>query len=114
MSVTRHVLAADLKSSHAFKYLFTSGDQPEYPGTIAISTSASVVGDLRQSGKTEFAVHGESQGIGGLVNAVFGAMTSGDKSHVSSLGPNASGTLTAVEQRPVPFATLLNGERVNV
>ena len=42
VSVTRHVLAADLKSSHAFKYLFTSGDQPEYPGTTAISTLSEI------------------------------------------------------------------------
>ena len=114
VSVTRHVLAIDLKSSHSFKYLFTTGDQPEFAGTTAITASTAIIADIRRGGKTEFAVNGETQGIGGLVSAVFGAMTSGDKSHVLSLGPNASGTLSVVEQQPVPFPVLLNGARVNV
>ena len=114
VNVTRHVLAVDLKSSHSFKFLFTTGDPQEFAGTTAITVSAAIVADIRRGGKTEFAVNGEAQGIGGLVSAVFGAMTSGDKSHVLSLGPNASGILSVVEQQPVPFAVLLNGERVNL
>ncbi len=112
--VTRHVLAVDLKSGRSLKFNFTSGDQPEFPGTTAISTSAVVIADIRSRGKSAFGVNGEGQGIAGLVGAVFSAMSSGNAANGLSLGPNASGTLAVVEHQPVSFAVLLNGARVTL
>ncbi|MEP6780938.1 MAG: hypothetical protein ABJC26_13670, partial [Gemmatimonadaceae bacterium] len=111
--VSRHVLATDLKNARTIRYGFANGDQGEFPGTTAIGTSAAVINDLRKSGKTAFGVLDEAQGIAGLVSSVFGAMASGGKEALS-LGPNATGNLAIVEQRPVAFPVLLNGVRVEL
>ncbi len=111
--VSRHVIATDLKSARTIRYGFATGDQDEFPGTTAIGTSAAVVNDLRKSGKTAFGVLNEAHGIAGLVSSVFSAMSSGGKEPMS-LGPNATGVLSAVQAHPVAFQVLLNGVRVEL
>jgi outer membrane protein OmpA-like peptidoglycan-associated protein len=111
VNVSRHILAADLRNARTIRYGFADGDQPEFPGTTAIGMSAAVINDLRKSGKTVFGVLDEVQGMGGLVSAVFDAVTSGGDEPLS-LGPNATGVIASVEAKPVAFTVLLNGARV--
>ena len=114
VKVTRAVRGEDLKSARIYKYNFSTDDDLTFAGTTATGASAVIITELRAKGAATMAVNGERPGIGGLMSAALGAMTSGDASGGLSLGPNASGTVRIVEAKPVPFAVLLNGVRVDL
>jgi outer membrane protein OmpA-like peptidoglycan-associated protein len=109
--VTRSVRAEDLKDARTYKYIFYTQDESEIPGTTAMGTSAVVVNDVRSTGHSAVGLNGEGPGIAGLLSGVMSMMTD-SSSKTLSLGLNASGTVTAVDPRPVPFPVVLNGTRV--
>jgi len=89
VKVTRAVRGEDLKSARIYKYNFSTDDDLTFAGTTATGASAVIITELRAKGAATMAVNGERPGIGGLMSAALGAMTSGDASGGLSLGPNA-------------------------
>ena len=119
--VTRTLRKVDLASARTYKYMFTTNDEPAYPGTTAIELSALMINDLRARGQTEITLDG--RGSGGLLGAVGDLMGSMDKSGglggmLSGLTGDAriqaSGVVKLVEPRPVGVSVILNGKRTTL
>lgn len=108
-SIARTVRAVDLTGARTYKYMFSTDDASEFPGTTALGTSASVLNDVRSMGRTAVHIDGERSGLGGLLSGVMSAMTSADGT--VGMGTNASGTLALVEPKPVAFPVIVNNVR---
>lgn len=112
ISVERHVLGEDLKTARMYKYLFSTDDAAEFPGTTAFGASSAIISDLRARGEAVVGVNGEQTGIGGLISGAL-SMMKGESSTLS-LGVNGSGLLRLAEPKPVPFSVLLDGKRASL
>ena len=90
LSVTRTVLAEDLRAARTMILGFDTDDAERLPGTTALGPSRLVLDELRRTGRTATAVRN------------FAAR------------PDNTGTLERVERGTVAFPLLVNGVRVSV
>jgi outer membrane protein OmpA-like peptidoglycan-associated protein len=113
VSFNRDVLAEDLISARTYKYLFSSGEQ-EFSGTTAMGTSAAVVGDLRTKGKAAVTLDGRLGGLGGLVSGLLGLLPGNEEKGTAGAYLSATGSIQAVEARPVPYPMIVNDSLVSL
>ena len=112
-SVVRVVHRADLESAREYRWWFdicSTGE--DYPGSTALGVSSSLLRELIDHGQTRLNVpaNGPANAFANLIGGLLGADASKD------LGAAAmqSGTLTRVEQAPVPFKVIVNDEPVEL
>ena len=112
VSFNRDVLAEDLISARTYKYLFSNGEQ-QFAGTTAMGTSAAVLADLRSRGKAAVTLDGRMGGLGGLVSGLLGLLP-GNEGQGAAGYLNATGSIQAVEGKPIPYPMIVNDALVSL
>ena len=113
VSFSRDVRAVDLQDGRTYKYLFTDG-QREYPGSTAMGTSAVVVKDLRSHGAAAVTLDGQPGGLAGMLGGMFAMLPGADTKGAPQGYLSATGTLQAVEPKPVPYPIIVNDTLVTL
>ncbi|HEY8053098.1 MAG TPA: OmpA family protein [Steroidobacteraceae bacterium] len=113
VSFSRDVRAVDLAEGRTYKYLFTDGPS-EYPGTTAMGTSAAVVRELRARGSASITLDGQPGGLAGMLTGMLAMMPGADAQGAAQGYLSATGTLQAVEPKPVPYPVIINDALVTL
>ena len=113
VSFNRDVSGSDRAHARTYKYRFSTGPQ-EYPGTTALGTSAAVINDLRSTGKAAITLDGQVGGLGNLLGGILALLPDGDSEKAADAYFSGSGTIRAVEPRPVPYPMIVNDSLVSL
>jgi OmpA-OmpF porin, OOP family len=113
VSFNRDVSAADREHARTYKYMFSIGAQ-EYPGTTALGTSAAVINDLRTTGKASITFDGQVGGLGNLLSGILALIPDADSKKPADLYFSGSGTVRAVESKPVAYPMIVNDSLVSL
>lgn len=107
VSFNRDVSASDRENARTYKYMFSTGPQ-EYPGTTALGTSAAVVHDLRTAGSASVTLDGQTSPLGNLISGFLQLIPGADSKKPADPYFSGSGTIRAVEPKPVPYPMIVN------
>jgi OOP family OmpA-OmpF porin len=107
VSFNRDVSATDREHARTYKYMFSTGPQ-EYPGTTAIGTSAVVIHDLRTAGNASITFDGQTNALGNLISSFLEFIPGADSKKSADPYFSGSGTVRAVESKPVPYPMIVN------
>jgi len=114
----RTIRREDLKSARDYQALFGPAVPTVIPGSTAISTSSAVLADLKQKGRTDFSCACEMSADAALgrVAQSLESILGSDAPELKDLGDAGMlrGTLARVGTGTVPFAVLVNNQRVNL
>jgi OOP family OmpA-OmpF porin len=113
VSFSRAVSATDREHARIYKYMFSTGPQ-EYPGTTAIGTSAAVVNDLRTAGNASITFDGQTGVLGNLISGFLALIPGADSPKPADPYFSGSGTIRAVESKPVAYPMLVNDSLVSL
>ncbi len=113
VSFNRDVSANDREHARTYKYMFSTGPQ-EYPGTTALGTSAAVISDLRTAGNASITLDGQIGGLGNLLSSIFALIPDADAKKSADLYFSGSGTIRAVESKPVSYPMIVNDSLVSL
>jgi OOP family OmpA-OmpF porin len=113
VSFNRDVSGNDRTRARTYKYMFSAGPQ-EYPGTTALGTSAAVINELRSAGNAAITVDGQVGGLGNLLSGILALIPDGDSKKPADAYFSGSGTVRAVEPRPVPYPMIVNDSLVSL
>lgn len=107
VSFNRDVSANDREQARTYKYMFSTGPQ-EYPGTTALGTSAAVIHDLRTAGNASVTLDGQTSPLGNLLSGFLELIPGADSKQPADPYFSGSGTIRAVESKPVPYPMIVN------
>jgi outer membrane protein OmpA-like peptidoglycan-associated protein len=93
--------------------MFSTGPQ-EYPGTTALGTSAAVINDLRTAGNASITLDGQIGGLENLLGSILALIPDADSKKPADLYFTGSGTIHAVESKPLPYPMLVNDSLVSL
>jgi len=114
----RTIRREDLKAARAYQALFGPAIPTVIPGSTAISTSSAVLADLKEKGRTDFSCACEMSADAALgrVAQSLQSVLGSDAPELKDLGDPGMlrGTLARVGTGTVPFAVLVNNQRVNL
>lgn len=113
VSFNRNVSADDRDHARTYKYLFSTGAE-EYPGTTAIGTSAVVIHDLRTAGSASITLDGQIGALGNLLSGFLALIPGADSKKPADTYLTASGTIRAVESKPVPYSMIVNDSLISL
>lgn len=113
VSFNRDVSATDREHARTYKYMFSTGPQM-YPGTTALGTSAAVIGDLRTAGNASITFDGQIGGIGNLLSGILALIPDADSKRPADPYYSGSGTVRAVESKPVGYPMIVNDSVVSL
>lgn len=113
VSFNRDVNAKDRDQARTYKYMFSTGPQ-EYPGTTAIGTSAAVIRDLRSAGNASITFDGQTNALGNLISGFLELIPGADSKKAADPYFSGSGTVRAVEAKPVPYSMIVNDSLVSL
>ncbi len=113
VSFNRDVNARDRDHARTYKYMFSTGPQ-EYPGTTAIGTSAAVIHDLRSAGNASITFDGQTNALGNLISGFLELIPGADSKKAADPYFSGSGTIRAVEAKPVPYPMIVNDSLVSL
>ena len=113
VSFNRDVSGNDRARARTYKYMFSTGTQ-EYPGTTALGTSAAVINELRSTGKAAITFDGKTAGLGNLLSGILALLPDGDSQKPADPYFSGSGTVRAVESKPVPYSMMVNDSLVSL
>jgi len=113
VSFNRDVSANDRDRARTYKYMFSTGPA-EYPGTTAIGTSAAVIHDLRTAGNASITLDGQIGALGNLISSFLELIPGADVKKPADPYFSGSGTIRAVESKPIPYSMLVNDSLVNL
>ena len=118
ITAKRTVKRDDLKSARSYQARFGPTVPTLIPGSTAISASSAVLADLRQKGRTEFACACDMSADAALGNVAqsLESLLGADSPELQDLKDAGilRGTLSRVGTGTVPFAVLVNNQRVNL
>ena len=113
VSFNRDVSATDREHARTYKYMFSTGPQ-EYPGTTAIGTSAAVIHDLRTAGNASITLDGQTSALGNFISSFLDLVPGADLKKPADLYFSGSGTVRAVESKPIPYPMIVNDSLVSL
>jgi outer membrane protein OmpA-like peptidoglycan-associated protein len=113
VSFNRDVSATDREHARTYKYMFSTGPL-EYPGTTALGTSAAVINDLRVTGKASITLDGQTSALGNLISGFLDLIPGADSKKPADPYFSGSGTIRAVEAKPVPYPMIVNDSLVSL
>ena len=113
VSFNRDVSATDRERARTYKYMFSAGPQV-YPGTTALGTSAVVINDLRTSGSASITFDGQVGGLGNLLSGFLALIPDGDAKKPADPYFSGSGTVRAVESKPIAYSMIVNDSVVSL
>jgi hypothetical protein len=113
VSFNRDVSANDREHARTYKYMFSSGPQ-EYPGTTALGTSAAVINDLRTAGNASITFDGQMGGLENLLGSILALIPDADSKKPADLYFTGTGTIHAVESKPVSYPMIVNDSLVSL
>ena len=113
VSFNRDVSANDREHARTYKYMFSAGPQ-QYPGTTAIGTSAAVINDLRSAGSAAITFDGQIGGLGNLLSGILALIPDADAKKPADPYFSGSGTIHAVESKPVAYPMIVNDSLVSL
>ena len=110
----RDVRAADLRSARTYKYMFSPAGEEEFPDSTAMGVSAVVIGDLRAKGSASVTLDGSLGGLAGMLTGLQAMMAAQDAKGSGGGYLTATGTIKAVEPKPVPYEMIVNNALVSL
>jgi outer membrane protein OmpA-like peptidoglycan-associated protein len=113
VSFNRDVSAGDRDHARTYKYMFSTGPE-EYPGTTAMGSSAAVIKDLRTTGNAAITLDGQAGALGNLLSGFLALIPGADSKKPADPYLTGSGTIRAVESKPVLYPMIVNDSAVSL
>jgi outer membrane protein OmpA-like peptidoglycan-associated protein len=113
VSFNRDVSGNDREHARTYKYMFSTGPQ-EYPGTTALGTSATVINELRAAAHATVTLDGKLGALGNLLGNIFALIPGADSKEAADPYFSGSGTIHAVDSKPVPYPMIVNDSLVSL